>query len=77
MDDPGKQTNYSGSHPLFCSDSENAAGIDSERLVQIFFPDVTGRTHPLRGRETLVSIDKARALLGYEPRYHISDRMSD
>jgi nucleoside-diphosphate-sugar epimerase len=73
----GLTADYSGSHPLFINDSENAAGIDSEMLVQIFFPDVTVRTHPLRGRETLVSIDKARALIGFEPEHHISNVTGD
>jgi len=71
----GLTADYQGSHPIFVNDSENAAGVDSELLVQIFFPDVKGRTHPLHGRETLVSIDKARALIGYEPEHHIADLM--
>ena len=69
----GLTADYQGSHPLYVNDSENAAGFPSELLVQTFFPGVTGRTHPLQGRETLVSIDNARALLGYEPEYHISE----
>jgi nucleoside-diphosphate-sugar epimerase len=69
----GLTADYQGSHPLYVNDSENAAGVDSELLAEVFFPEVTGRTHPLQGRETLVSIDKARALLGFEPEYHISD----
>jgi nucleoside-diphosphate-sugar epimerase len=69
----GLTADYTGSHPLFVNDSENAAGFASELLVQTFFPDVTGRTHPLQGQETLVSIDRARALLGYEPEYHLSE----
>jgi nucleoside-diphosphate-sugar epimerase len=73
----GLTADYQGSHPLFCNDSENAAGVDSEWLVQTFFPEVTARSHPLRGRETLVSIDKARALIGYEPEHHITDVMGD
>ena len=71
----GLTADYQGSHPLFVNDSENAAGIDSERLAQTFFPDVTGRTHPLQGTETLVSIDRARALIGFEPEHHISEVM--
>jgi nucleoside-diphosphate-sugar epimerase len=71
----GLTADYQGSHPIFVNDSENAAGVDSELLVQVFFPGVTRRTHPLQGRETLVSIDKARALIGYEPEYHIADLM--
>jgi nucleoside-diphosphate-sugar epimerase len=64
---------YEGSHPLYVNDSENAAGIDSEALVQTFFPDVSGRTRPLQEREALVSIDRARAVIGFEPQFHISD----
>jgi hypothetical protein len=69
----GLTAGYQGSHPLYVNDSENAAGIDSELLAQTFFPDVTGRTHPLQGRETLVSIERARAVIGFEPEHHISD----
>ena len=69
----GLTADYEGSHPLFVNDSVNAAGFDSELLVQVFFPEVTGRTHPLQGQETLVSINKARALIGYEPEHHIAD----
>jgi hypothetical protein len=69
----GLTAEYEGSHPLYINDSENAAGIDSERLIETFFPGVTARTHPLQGRESLVSIDRARALIGFEPVYHISD----
>ena len=71
----GLTADYQGSHPIFVNDSVNAAGVDSELLVQVFFPEVTGRSHPLQGQETLVSIDKARALIGYEPEHHITDLM--
>jgi hypothetical protein len=71
----GLTAEYQGHHPLYVNDSENAAGVDSEPLARAFFPDVTARTHALQGRETLVSIDRARALIGFEPQYHISDVM--
>jgi nucleoside-diphosphate-sugar epimerase len=67
----GLLADYEGSHPLFVNDDENAAGIESETLVRTFFPDVTERKHPLQGAETLVSIEKARALIGFEPEYPI------
>jgi len=67
----GLLADFEGSHPLFVNDSENAAGIESETLAQLFFPETTARTHPLQGAETLVSIDKARGLIGYEPEYPI------
>jgi len=72
----GLTADYEGSHLLFVNDSVNGAGVDSELLVQTFFPEVTKRTHPLQGQETLVSIDKARALIGYEPEHHITERWS-
>jgi len=68
----GLLAEYQGSHPLFVNDSHNATGIDSETLVQVFFPEVEARKHPLPGTKTLVSIDKARALLGFEPQYSLS-----
>lgn len=67
----GLLVDYQGSHELFVNDSHNAAGIDSETLVQVFFPEAQKRTHPLVGTETLVSIDRARTLLGFEPEYSI------
>ena len=67
----GLLTDYQGSHALFVNDSHNAAGIDSETLVSVFFPEVTVRKHVLAGTETLVSIDRARSLIGFEPEHSI------
>jgi len=67
----GLLANYEGSHALFVNDSHNAAGIDSETLIQVFFPGVRRRKHALEGTETLVSIDRARDLLGFEPEYSL------
>ena len=64
---------YQGSHPLFVNDSHNFTGIDSELLASVFFPDVEARSQPLAGPQTLVSIDAARALLGFEPQHSILD----
>ncbi len=38
------------------------------------FPEVPMR-RPVEGNETLLSIDKARSLLGYEPRYFWRDQI--
>ncbi|WP_257959267.1 NAD-dependent epimerase/dehydratase family protein [Bacillus sp. V3-13] len=40
----------------------------SEDLVNQFFPNVPLK-RPVQGHETLMAIDKARQILGYEPRY--------
>ncbi|MBN1641426.1 MAG: NAD(P)-dependent oxidoreductase [Anaerolineae bacterium] len=64
---------YQGCHPLYVNDSRNFAGLESELLARVFFPDVAARAQPLVGAQTLVSIDAARALLGFEPAYSILD----
>jgi nucleoside-diphosphate-sugar epimerase len=68
----GLLADYEGSHPLYVNDRENTTGVESETLVRVFFPEVTARTHPLIGTESLVSIDKARELIGFEPEHPIS-----
>lgn len=40
----------------------------SEDLVKRFFPDVSLK-RDIKGYETLMAIDKAKKVLGYEPRY--------
>ena len=68
----GLLTEYEGSHPLFVNDSHNVTGFESEWLVSTFFPTVEGRKHSLEGTEALVSIDRARELIGFEPEYSVS-----
>jgi nucleoside-diphosphate-sugar epimerase len=67
----GLLADYRGSHALFVNDSHNATGIASETLLATFFPEVQARKRPLRGTESVVSIDKARALIGFEPEHSI------
>ena len=65
----GLTTDYSGAHTLFINDSHNWAGIDSAVLAELFYPDVKTFRKPLVGTETLVSIDRARQLIGFEPEF--------
>jgi nucleoside-diphosphate-sugar epimerase len=65
----GLTTGLQGSHRLFIVDSHNRAGIPSRTLAEIFYPSVTTWKKPVEGTGSLVSIDRARALLGYEPQY--------
>jgi nucleoside-diphosphate-sugar epimerase len=60
-----------GHHPLLITDSHNLTGIESERLLALFFPEVTRRTRPLVGTESIVSIDRARSLIGFEPEFSV------
>lgn len=46
----------------------------SAELVAEYFPDVPV-TRPIEGRETLLSIDKARRLLGYDPQHTWCDEV--
>jgi nucleoside-diphosphate-sugar epimerase len=59
--------NYEGSHPLYVSESKNSARIDSETLARLYFPDTKARKRPLVGMECLISLDRARELIGFEP----------
>ncbi len=60
---------YGGSHPLHINDSQNWTGIPSQTLADLFYPDVTSFKKPLQGFDTLVSIERARELLGFEVHY--------
>jgi nucleoside-diphosphate-sugar epimerase len=63
---------FEGSHPLFINDSHNIAGVETETLLGLFYPEVTARKRPITGSEALVCIDKARKLIGFEPEYSFS-----
>ncbi len=49
---------------------------DSADLMAEVFPSVP-LTRPLVGRETLLSIDRARRILGYEPQHRWSDHVAE
>ena len=60
-------TDFRGAHALFVNSDLNYLNYDSEALLSLFFPDVSRRAKALEGAETLVSIDRARDLIGFEP----------
>ncbi len=60
---------YEGAHPLFVNADHNWLGYDSATLARLFFPDARDYRRPLVGSESLVSIDRARALIGFAPEY--------
>jgi len=57
---------------LFINDSQNNTGTESRLLAELFYPDVMAFKKELAGTETLVSIDRARQLIGFEPEYSFS-----
>ena len=65
----GLTADYEGSHPVYVNDDQNLVGISSRELVDLCFPEVTTRKHPLSGTESLVSINRVQELIGFEVKY--------
>ncbi|MBC7810180.1 MAG: NAD(P)-dependent oxidoreductase [Burkholderiales bacterium] len=63
---------YKGAHKLFINDDHNMFDYDAQTLIRLFYPDVTELKGDLSGSAALVSIEKARALIGFEPEYSVS-----
>jgi nucleoside-diphosphate-sugar epimerase len=63
---------YEGDHVLFINDHHNAIGYETEALARLFFPEVSHFKGDLPGSTALVSINKARALIGFEPEYSVA-----
>lgn len=70
-------TDYDGAHTLFVKDTHNSIGLPSQDLVTYCFPGVKTWKRPISGTESLVSIDKARALIGFNPEYSRSALQED
>ncbi len=62
----GVTASYEGSHELFVADAANMNGLEAEILADTFYPEAE-RRRPLKGAEPLVSYEKARQLIGYQP----------
>ncbi len=62
---------YTGSHPLWIVDSHNSTGLPTRGLASLMYPDVQTWTRYVEGNESLISIEKARALIGFEPEYSL------
>jgi len=60
---------YTGSHLLWIVGSHNSTGLPTQGLASLMYPDVLTWTRPVEGSESLISIEKARALIGFEPEY--------
>jgi nucleoside-diphosphate-sugar epimerase len=69
----GLTAEYEGAHALFVNDHVNSIGYDSRTLVRLFFPEIGESSNHLSGMDSLVSIEKARTLIGFEPEYSIAN----
>ncbi|MEO8396779.1 MAG: NAD(P)-dependent oxidoreductase [Chloroflexota bacterium] len=62
---------YEGAHHLYINDRVNALGADTQTVIRLFFPETHEFKSDLSGITSLVSIDKARSLIGYEPEHSL------
>jgi len=65
------QADVTGAHHLFLSAANNGTGIETMRLLKVFFPEVKEFKKKIKGYEPAVSIDKAVGLIGFKPEYNI------
>ena len=60
-----------GCHTLFANDSHNYTGVPSVVLARLFLPEAEVREAALPGTASLVSIEAARKLIGFEPEHSV------
>ena len=63
---------HEGCHVLFANDSHNITGVPSLELAALFFPESRLKKQALGGTSSLVSIEAARALIGFEPEHSVA-----
>jgi len=63
----GLAADFEGSHVLFVNDCHNWLGYEAQQLARLFFGDVDEWRAPLDGPVSLVSMERARDLIGFEP----------
>lgn len=62
---------YEGAHPLFVNDTCNTLKYDSVALARLFFPELPDSKLTMTGTEAMVSIQRARDLIGFEPQHSL------
>ncbi len=58
-----------GSHAMYVTDSHNFVNLPTKHLARTFFPEVNTWRHKLTGTESLVSISRAREIIGFQPEH--------
>lgn len=67
----GLTADFQGHHALFVNAKDNSLGYDSTQLANLLFPEVNTWKRTLQGTESLVSYNKARDLIGFEPEHSV------
>ena len=70
----GLTAEYEGAHPLFILNQRNWLGYDAHELVRLFFPEIEESNNKLSGPSSLMSIEQARTLIGFEPEYSVDEK---
>ena len=71
----GLEADFAGAEVCIVAAADTVMPQPSAELMAEVYPDVPLR-RPIEGRETLLAIDRARGLLGYEPEHGWQDHVS-
>ncbi len=58
---------YEGFQPFYVAATQNSAGVPTRDLTDLFYPEVNTWRKNIQGNETLLDIEKANSILGFEP----------
>ena len=67
----GLSADYEGSHPLFINARRNSLGLPVLEMAKLYGPEDPVVRPTREGDDTIVSIDRARELIGFEPEWEI------
>ncbi|HOK04749.1 MAG TPA: NAD(P)-dependent oxidoreductase [Victivallales bacterium] len=65
------QADIAGTYPLFLNGPDTGRKIETMRLARIFFPWVKEFRKELKGNEPLVSYQRAKSLIGFDPKFSL------
>ena len=67
---------YQGAPEVFVHDTRNVLGLPSEELASMFYPDTPARKRPFVRDECLISLDRLKSVVGFEPRYSLAAQVT-
>ncbi|WP_242124127.1 NAD(P)-dependent oxidoreductase [Sphingobium sp. Sx8-8] len=67
------EADFTGHEPMIIAATDSVCAVPSAELAARFFPDVPVKA-PLEGNVSLLSSERARQVIGYEPRHSWRDR---
>jgi hypothetical protein len=62
---------FDGSHPLFINAKTNDVGVPAAELAKLYAPDRPTLRPSTQGDTTIVAIDRAREVIGFEPEWNL------